>query len=331
MNTITGNTLAYRISSLINAMTQSTSEAVKKEALDKLGEAFSFVDDKNIPDTITNAIDDREIKESVSSLKNKIVELEQNIKTFKDNSLKSEDIEKNVNTLKTDIENKINDLKKLINETNYKLSHKSQEDNAFELIEKSVNAKLTEFTKYVQNEFNKINGKLGSTSVNSDSEETVVLKVFKGKETLENGMEITYNNAKLPTKHNDAATGYDAYACFPDGFESEKTIYPGKTEKISLGIICNIKKGYEIQVRPRSGLSSKGISVAFGSVDEDYRGVIKANITNFSKDPYTVRQGDRIAQLVVSEKVQSEMKWAKDTDKIDETERGTNGFGSSGI
>lgn len=332
MSTITGSSLAYRIYSLINAMIQP-SEKAKKEALDKLGEAFSFVDDKNIPDTIANKNEDNVLKESVSSLKAKIAELEQSIKSIKEDNIKSEDIDKKINNIKSEINSELEKVRKATYDNSNRLSHLSNENGSYELIEKSVNDKLVEFTKYTQGEFQKINDKIsGNISVSQEvSPRCAVITVFKGKESLENGIEITYENAKLPTKHNDAATGYDAYACFPDGFESEKTIYPGKTEKISLGIICNIEKGYEIQVRPRSGLSSKGISVAFGSVDEDYRGVIKANVTNLSKDPYTVRQGDRIAQLVVSEKVYSEMKWAKDTDKIDKTERGANGFGSSGI
>ena len=334
-NTITGSSLAYRIYTLINAMTQPVPEQTKKNALDKLEEAFSFINDKNIPDTIANANDDKIIKETIAKLNSKIDEIDQNIKNAK-TAYRFDEFEKKINNTKANTDTAIEKIKKTLNEVSYKLSHKSEEDDSFSLIEESVNAKLTEFTKYVQGELNKISSKINDVNTFAEnnkstviSEEIANIKIFKGKEALENGMYITYENAKLPIKKYNA-TGYDAFACFPDGFESEKTIYPGKTEKISLGISCNIPKGYEIQCRPRSGLSSKGILVAFGSVDEDYRGVIKAIVTNLSKDPYIVKQGDRIAQLVINKKTESNLEWAKETDVLEETTRGSSGFGSTG-
>lgn len=329
MSNITGNKLAFRIYTLINSMNQPDGKA-KDEALDKLGEAFSFVDDKNIPDTVANNRNDEEFKKELLSLKNELSDLKNSISNIKTSSGNiSEEIDKKINYLKVNIDNELKNLNSIVRTPN---QNKSNNVDTFDLIEQSVNAKLTEFTKYVQSEFEKINNDI---SANKEAhpvfEDTVpVFKMFKGTDILENGLEITYSNAKLPVKKHEA-TGYDAFACFPDGFEVEKTIYPGKTEKISLGVICNIPSGYEIQCRPRSGLSSKGISVSFGSVDEDYRGVIKAVVTNLSKEPYTVKQGDRICQLVISKKTDSRIEWANETDKIDDTSRGSNGFGSTGV
>lgn len=162
---------------------------------------------------------------------------------------------------------------------------------------------------------------------------SVKFKVFKGYEKINDGFELHYSEYKIPKRKHPTDTGWDGYVCFPNEYDKEKTIYPGKTEVIPLGIIVDIPKGYEIQVRPRSGLSSKGIVVAFGSVDESYRGVIKATVYNSTKEPFVVKQFDRICQLVPARKPGeiSDFVEADDNDYYDETDRGANGFGSTGV
>lgn len=174
---------------------------------------------------------------------------------------------------------------------------------------------------------------LESVNNTNDIDSMIDFKVFKGYEKINDGFELHYSEFKVPKRKHPTDTGWDGYVCFPDEYDKEKTIYPGKTETIPLGIIIDIPKGYEIQVRPRSGLSSKGILVSFGSVDENYRGVIKASIYNGTKEPFIVKQHDRICQLVPAKKANEICDFieADDNDYYDETDRGANGFGSTGI
>lgn len=166
-------------------------------------------------------------------------------------------------------------------------------------------------------------------TVPMEKSEPVVITVFKGKENV-NGVDLTYSNVHLPEKKCDGDSGYDGYVCFADGFEQEITIMPGKIARIPLGIQCEIPKGYEIQVRPRSGNDGKQLHACWGTVDSKYRGIIKVNFENTSKDPYTVKTGDRICQLVVGKVEDSKMVFAEEGRVIEETERGSNGFGSTG-
>lgn len=166
-----------------------------------------------------------------------------------------------------------------------------------------------------------------------DKTAPVTVKIFKGKETLKgvNGdVEVEYNDIKLPTKKHDNDAGYDGYVCFPDGFETEETIQPGETKKIPLGICYEIPDGYEIQLRPRSGNTGDRINVGLGTLDAGYRGIIKANVSNDSDKPYTVKQHERICQLIVQKVEPSVMVLAGDDEVIGTTERGTGGFGSTG-
>jgi dUTP pyrophosphatase len=109
------------------------------------------------------------------------------------------------------------------------------------------------------------------------------------------------------------------------------TLAPGARWPVATGLALAIPHGYEIQVRPRSGLALKhGISVpnAPGTIDSDYRGELKVILINHGQTPFEVRRGDRIAQLVFAPVVQAS--WLK-VDDLDETERGAGGFGSTGV
>ena len=105
---------------------------------------------------------------------------------------------------------------------------------------------------------------------------------------------------------------------------------PGDIALIPTGLAMAIPKGFEIQVRPRSGLAIKhGISIvnAPGTIDADYRGEIKIGLINLGSNTYTVRRGDRIAQLIVQQVCQASIQLV---DELDETERNEGGFGHTG-
>jgi dUTP pyrophosphatase len=130
--------------------------------------------------------------------------------------------------------------------------------------------------------------------------------------------------AKLPTRGTEKSAGLDLYSI------ETRTLRPGKTHLFKLGIEIQLPEGCEGQIRPRSGLASKhGVTVlnAPGTVDEDYRGEIGVLLINLSLLPVLISEGDRIAQLVVSKVHYATVV----EDKIDATERGDGGFGSTGV
>ncbi len=130
--------------------------------------------------------------------------------------------------------------------------------------------------------------------------------------------------AKLPEYSTSGSAGLDLFSA------EEVEIPPGEWRLIGTGISIELPQGYEAQVRPRSGLALKGITImnAPGTIDPDYRGEVKVILVNFSKEVFSVPKGMKIAQLVVSkyEKVECE-----EVEILSETERGEKGFGSTGI
>ena len=105
---------------------------------------------------------------------------------------------------------------------------------------------------------------------------------------------------------------------------------PLERAMIPTGLFIELPKGFEAQVRPRSGLAAKhGISVlnAPGTIDADYRGEVKVILVNVSNEPFTVNPGERIAQMVVAR--HEKVEW-RETDQLGETARGEGGFGSTG-
>ena len=139
--------------------------------------------------------------------------------------------------------------------------------------------------------------------------------------------------ATLPAYQSAHAAGLDLSACLPRGEITGESVElaPGSIVKIPLGIACAIPAGFEGQVRPRSGLATKfGVTVpnAPGTVDSDYRGEMFVALINLGPAPYTVRHGDRIAQLVIAPVAQASV---IECDALDATERGHGGFGSTGL
>ena len=132
--------------------------------------------------------------------------------------------------------------------------------------------------------------------------------------------------AAIPEYKTAGAAGADVCALV----ESPVVLNPGERALIGTGLFFAIPDGYEIQVRPRSGLAAKnGVTVlnSPGTIDSDYRGELKVILANLGKEPFTVQSGDRIAQIVAAPVTRALFSPAAE---LDETERGSGGFGSTG-
>lgn len=136
----------------------------------------------------------------------------------------------------------------------------------------------------------------------------------------------THKDAILPRMQRTGDAGYDIYAVV-----DEPVVMKALTPyRISTGWKIAIPPGYEGQVRPRSGLAGKGITVANspGTIDENYRGVFNVLLVNITGDLHTIKTGDRVAQLLIKKVRQVDVVEVDNFD--DDTERGEHGFGSSG-
>jgi dUTP pyrophosphatase len=130
----------------------------------------------------------------------------------------------------------------------------------------------------------------------------------------------------LPKYATSGSSGMDLCA----DVEEEVTILPGEIKLISSGIYLSIPRGYEAEIRPRSGLSLKhGISLVNtpGTIDSDYRGLLGLIMINHGNDPFSIRRGDRIAQMVIKEVIRAQIEIK---DSLDETVRSAGGFGHTG-
>jgi dUTP pyrophosphatase len=133
----------------------------------------------------------------------------------------------------------------------------------------------------------------------------------------------------LPAYQSEHAAGFDLHAAVPAG--APVVLAPGERALIPTGIVLALPPGTEGQVRPRSGLAMRhGVTVlnAPGTVDADYRGEIRIILVNFGNEPFTVERGMRVAQLVVAATMHALI---CEVASIDETQRGTGGFGSTGL
>ena len=134
------------------------------------------------------------------------------------------------------------------------------------------------------------------------------------------------NEVLTPKYETLGSSGMDLAA----HIEQDIIIEPGDKALIPTGFSLSIPRGYEVQIRPRSGLAAKkGITVLNtpGTIDADYRGEIKIILINLSKDKFFVKKGERIAQMVVCPVVQGQL---EEVQELSETIRGTGGFGSTG-
>jgi dUTP pyrophosphatase len=132
----------------------------------------------------------------------------------------------------------------------------------------------------------------------------------------------------LPTYQTAHAAGLDLLAAVPD--DAPLVLAPGRHALVPTGLTIALPSGFEAQVRPRSGLAAKhGVTVlnAPGTVDADYRGEVGVLLINHGDSPFTIRRGERIAQMVIAQVVRVELVAAA---ALPETDRGSGGFGSTG-
>ena len=138
---------------------------------------------------------------------------------------------------------------------------------------------------------------------------------------------VASTGAVIPEYKTSGAAGADICALL----DAPLTIPAGKFAMVPTGLFFEIPEGYEVQIRPRSGLAAKnGVTVLNtpGTIDSDYRGEIKVILINLGAADFTINSGDRIAQMVVAPVTQAAFSI---TDSLSETERGAGGFGSTGI
>ena len=136
--------------------------------------------------------------------------------------------------------------------------------------------------------------------------------VVKFKRLLKDAIPFKYS------RDNDACM--DVYAA------EDATLWRAETKKVQTGIAVHIPEGFEGIVRGRSGNAIKGVHVHIGTIDEEYRGDVSVIITNFSAVPLHIKKGERIAQFTIKKVNRIEFV----EDELSDTERGSNGFGSSG-
>ncbi|MCF6269637.1 MAG: dUTP diphosphatase [Melioribacteraceae bacterium] len=135
-----------------------------------------------------------------------------------------------------------------------------------------------------------------------------------------------FNDIPLPHYATEGSAGMDIRAAVDD----EIIIKSGEVKLVPTNLIVEIPVGYEIQVRPRSGLALKhgiGLLNSPGTIDSDYRGEVGIIMSNFSKEDFLVKRGDRIAQLVLSKFYKAEL---EESSELAESIRGEGGFGHTG-
>jgi len=137
---------------------------------------------------------------------------------------------------------------------------------------------------------------------------------------------VNHSKHPLPAYETIASAGLDLRA----SLDQPVTLNSLERKLIPTGLFIELPVGYEAQVRPRSGMSFKygiGVLNAPGTIDADYRGEIKVILVNLSKNPYTINDGERIAQMVIAQHEQAE--WIE-VETLNPSERGAGGFGSTG-
>ncbi len=140
-------------------------------------------------------------------------------------------------------------------------------------------------------------------------------------------IKIVSKSGELPTYATEGSAGADLRAYLDEPI----TLMPGERRLVPTGLFVEIPPGFEAQIRARSGLAIKhgiGLVNGIGTVDSDYRGEWNIPMINWGQEPYTINNGDRIAQAVFARCERAEFQLASE---IDETERGEGGFGHTGI
>ncbi len=141
---------------------------------------------------------------------------------------------------------------------------------------------------------------------------------------LENG-----KNLELPRYETPLAAGADVRAAIPA--DNPVTLKPGERHMVPTGIAIALPKGWEAQMRPRSGLAAKhGISCVNspGTIDADYRGELKVILINHGTEDFVINRAERIGQIIIAPAFQATF---EEVDQLDDTARGAGGFGSTGV
>lgn len=131
----------------------------------------------------------------------------------------------------------------------------------------------------------------------------------------------------LPAYETDGAAGMDIRAAV----KTPVTIRPGEIQLVPTGLSVAVPRGYEAQIRARSGLALKkgiGLVNAPGTIDSDYRGEIRLILINWGKEPFTIHRGDRVGQMLIHRVHRAEF---VEVEELDGTQRGEGGFGHSGV
>lgn len=145
----------------------------------------------------------------------------------------------------------------------------------------------------------------------------------------------------LPKYETEGAAGFDLRArvvysevakqspsaCGDMGGVGYVYLEPGDRVMVPCGFAFEVPSGFELQVRPRSSMNKQGVHVALGTIDSDYRGEVHLVVINLGYEEYRLNDGDRIAQGVIAPVVRAEL---EEAEELSETERGGNGFGSTG-
>ena len=136
----------------------------------------------------------------------------------------------------------------------------------------------------------------------------------------------SYSDVPLPKYATEGSSGMDVRAAI----EKQIVLPSGKVALVATNLSIEIPIGYEIQVRPRSGLAAKngiGVLNSPGTIDSDYRGEVKIILFNFGSEDFVISRGDRIAQLIIAEVIQAKV---VESDNLNNSERGEGGFGHTG-
>jgi dUTP pyrophosphatase len=139
---------------------------------------------------------------------------------------------------------------------------------------------------------------------------------------------VHFQGLALPAYETADAAGMDLRAAVAD--DGSVTLKPGERAMIPTGLTIALPGGYEAQVRPRSGLAAKhGVTClnSPGTIDADYRGEVKVILINLGQEPFVIKRGERIAQMIIAPVTRAELKVVT---QLDETKRGAGGFGSTG-
>lgn len=140
---------------------------------------------------------------------------------------------------------------------------------------------------------------------------------------------VNQSNNPTPSYATEMSAGMDLRA----NLDMPVTLAPMERQLIPTGIFIELPRGYEAQVRPRSGLAVKsGITVinSPGTIDADYRGEVCVILVNLSQEPFEIQHGERIAQMVIAKFQQVEVQEVASKEELSDTERGAGGFGHSG-